>query len=501
MPQGTSKKVEKVLDCGLKLNLRRKSPWWPVETAVVLYVVVLGLVQSSQGAIVASGLQEAVINSKGDGPLFVVPYRIDDQQKHQLIIGKGKVKNPPSLLQHDHQDNVLNYHSNENDVRDDNLHKHSLLLTVRDGDFVDGTATRIAAGFRGSLLVRLVEKSMNGGGCPGGSIEAADSYYFDGRARIMNRINDTHLRLSVRLFYNDQNRILLLLKQQNGQNVSSIADGVCASLNGSDLFYLPIASAEAPIVTHLTRDQSRSESLSFTIPQQQKQAKRRSERSISAGSESQNTASNRDSDDERDEAKSKAEKEAARSLVINGIRVEHADKEPLVDDDGVPTVLSYSSVTLRLFGLGLTEDTVVVFTHESNTFGGSCLVPATNKYRIAKGSISSYSALVHLEFPATSAAKYFYICAKYESNDTFEQSARFASPFIHQGMDSWMRIASYEPVLPLWVSLIIITVCLMFSALFSGLNLGLMSLDRTDLKILCNTGTESEKLYARAIQP
>lgn len=62
-------------------------------------------------------------------------------------------------------------------------------------------------------------------------------------------------------------------------------------------------------------------------------------------------------------------------------------------------------------------------------------------------------------------------------------------------------MAVFELPLPLWVSIIIICTCLMFSALFSGLNLGLMSLDRTELKILKNTGTAKEREYAAKIQP
>jgi len=60
---------------------------------------------------------------------------------------------------------------------------------------------------------------------------------------------------------------------------------------------------------------------------------------------------------------------------------------------------------------------------------------------------------------------------------------RSIKPFEHQGTETWLRLKSYEPLLPLWASISIIVVCLTFSALFSGLNLGLMSLDRTELKV------------------
>lgn len=89
----------------------------------------------------------------------------------------------------------------------------------------------------------------------------------------------------------------------------------------------------------------------------------------------------------------------------------------------------------------------------------------------------------------------FYVCVK-KGNYTDPNKS-----FVHQGSESWISIKSNTKLLPIWASIVIIIVCLSFSSLFSGLNLGLMSLDRTELKILCNTGTAKERKYARIIQP
>ena len=47
--------------------------------------------------------------------------------------------------------------------------------------------------------------------------------------------------------------------------------------------------------------------------------------------------------------------------------------------------------------------------------------------------------------------------------------------------------------------MVLLAVLLCLSGLFSGLNLGLMSLDQTELKIVMSTGTDKEKSYAKVL--
>lgn len=104
------------------------------------------------------------------------------------------------------------------------------------------------------------------------------------------------------------------------------------------------------------------------------------------------------------------------------------------------------------------------------------------------------SVTIHIHLPSlpkdqTSTTLYF--CTRETTGDKFYRV----------GEASHCRIRIRERFIPLWVQLVIIVVCLTFSSLFSGLNLGLLSLNRTDLKIISNTGTDTERKYAQAIYP
>lgn len=70
-----------------------------------------------------------------------------------------------------------------------------------------------------------------------------------------------------------------------------------------------------------------------------------------------------------------------RQIHIRGIRVEEAEKEPKYEN-GIPSLLTGTRATLRLFGEGFTEDTVITFTHQERAYGGECQMPATEPFRV-----------------------------------------------------------------------------------------------------------------------
>lgn len=181
-------------------------------------------------------------------------------------------------------------------------------------------------------------------------------------------------------------------------------------------------------------------------------------------------------------------------LQVNGLRVETADRDPSYDDDGVPVLLAHTQAVLRLFGTGFNNGTLVTVTQSTGARGDHCEFPVADEFPVEADSLSEFSALVRFRVPGVNRpGASYYVCVKNGLDPTPQ--------YLHQGTETWLALRSYEKLLPIWMSIVIIILCLTFSALFSGLNLGLMSMDQTELKIVANTGTDAERRYARAIMP
>ncbi|KAF1740995.1 hypothetical protein MXB_2164, partial [Myxobolus squamalis] len=82
-----------------------------------------------------------------------------------------------------------------------------------------------------------------------------------------------------------------------------------------------------------------------------------------------------------------------------------------------------------------------------------------------------------------------YLCLEIEDGDN--------TKYIHQGDAVVFSIVFPHQLMPLWASIILIVL----SGMFSGLNLGLMSLTPRELNLIISTGTKSERHNARAVLP
>lgn len=71
----------------------------------------------------------------------------------------------------------------------------------------------------------------------------------------------------------------------------------------------------------------------------------------------------------------------------------------------------------------------------------------------------------------------------------------------HQGDQAWLRIQSEGRLMPVGFQVVLIAFLVCLSGLFAGLNLGLMSLDKNELRVIAASGTDTEKRYAKAIEP
>jgi len=180
---------------------------------------------------------------------------------------------------------------------------------------------------------------------------------------------------------------------------------------------------------------------------------------------------------------------------IFSIQLNHTDKDVYYSSTGQILLQSGSNAMLKIISMGLKDDIKILVTKRKQKFGSECkFKTADEEINLSNKSLVSHGNFLYLNTsdlllqPST-----YYLC--------LERS----KAFIHQGTEKEVsfeinprHIVSH---LPVWSNYCILAFLLCLSGLFSGLNLGLMSLNPTDLKIIAKTGNQTEKYNASVILP
>lgn len=132
---------------------------------------------------------------------------------------------------------------------------------------------------------------------------------------------------------------------------------------------------------------------------------------------------------------------------------------------------------MRLFGINLNSYRFYIGFSTSVDTGGTCF---PSKKFLTK-HVDNYTSIVSFSLPADSDQNAYIVCYSLDSNGSVFE-------FISQ--ESWFRIRSESPFVPLWLQLVMIAILLLMSGLFSGLNLGLMALDKNELQVCSITQVE-----------
>ncbi|KAF8570901.1 hypothetical protein P879_03774 [Paragonimus westermani] len=181
--------------------------------------------------------------------------------------------------------------------------------------------------------------------------------------------------------------------------------------------------------------------------------------------------------------------------------------------DNIVVIQSNQPVLMTMFGLELDQITHIGFATVKKPSNSPCEHErVTGSFKVVPENANIATSVITLrELSRNEDA--FYLCVRTSSSinglltstDIAENNSTDTSEVWFftgtESSDERISLRTTSTLMPMWVQVILIIILFFLSGLFSGLNLGLMSLDKTELKIIESAGAPSEKTYAKAIRP
>ena len=161
----------------------------------------------------------------------------------------------------------------------------------------------------------------------------------------------------------------------------------------------------------------------------------------------------------------------------------------------VTEIPANTEIVLLLLGTDFSVGTEIALTTIPKRKGSRCdNLPIIKVISLSNENLK-FNKIVKLDIslPVLSNDGQFYFCIREEN--------QLISHWIHQGSEPWISIRCIGRILPIGLQSLILCFLLLLSGLFSGLNLGLMALECTELLVLEKCGTDAEKKHARKIYP